>query len=93
MDDKYADDAISTIATNDLFYVVEDGPCDVLRSATAATTAEQLPGFPVTPSALGTIHEDGPSTGQYIVGVLDEGVATTSTKCRIIVHPGLAQKY
>lgn len=89
LDDAYTVNA--SIPVNDLFYVVEQGPCDILNYITASTTEHNLqtPGYPVKSGPTGRLDGAAVTTGDYVLGVVDEHPATTTTATfRIIVEEG-----
>jgi len=86
IDDAYAAGVV--IPQYDLFYVVEEGRCDVDTGTTGALTA----GTAVAFASDGTIGV-APATGEFVLGLVDETISTAAAdddadKC-ILVAPGL----
>jgi meiotically up-regulated gene 157 (Mug157) protein len=84
LDDAYA--AGYSIPANDMFYVVEDGLCDVLAEATYNLTA----GDPVATDAAGLVNGAQAAAGEYIVGRIDVSGTTGSVNVLVHVAAGLA---
>lgn len=82
IDDAFAVGKV--IAANDLFYVVEEGPCNALSSSAASTLAAQCEVSFAAGGRLTTIT--GAST-YYCIGKTDIACNTTSTTILIHVRP------
>ena len=69
----------STIPANDLFYLVVDGPCQMLTSATSSNEAADLvAGGPVTMNGSGKL-DGSPSANNHVIGYCDATSTTTNT--------------
>lgn len=91
---KPIDDAYkvgSTIPARALFWVVEQGFCDVLN-ATQATATTLAVGSRCTVDATGRVAYTEAVDEAYILGIADEKVATTNTAIRVYVESGLARE-
>jgi hypothetical protein len=89
---KPIDDAYTVgfvIAKNDMFYVVDEGPCDVLVTASQTDAAAMSLGLVVTPDANGVLDATAAAAGDFQLGVLDEDPLTASTAYRVYVKSGL----
>lgn len=74
LDDAYTVGA--SIPANDLFYVVENGPCDVL--STVAASGSVSAGEEVSCGATGKLTTNV-AEGQFILGYAMEAIVTNST--------------
>jgi len=84
LDDAYT--AGVTILENDLFYVVESGPCTI----EAESVVVSLPaGTAVTWDAAGQINGARAAAGEYVVGTIDEACSTPSAEVIVLVNEGL----
>ena len=83
----------TSIASHDLFYVVEAGPCDIVACDSATEAAALVVGTLLTTDSGGTVDNAAASTGDYILGVADETPTVSSTAYRVIVHAGLSATY
>lgn len=83
LDDAYT---ISTIAANDLFYVVEAGPCNVRAEASSVSLSA---GDAVASDSSGRINGAAAAEAEYIVGVADAACTTANAEVRIHVIEGL----
>lgn len=86
---KPLDDAYTTgrsIPANDLFFVVEAGPCGVLTDANAISLAA---GSAVATNAAGRIHATAAAAGEYVVGTLDRSAVVSSQEVIVHVNEGL----
>ena len=90
---KPIDDAMkvgAVIPANDLFYVVDEGPCKVENATGAFNLAA---GVTLTPNATGQIGSAACAAGQFSLGVLDQALnnpATTGPSL-IYVTAGIAK--
>lgn len=86
---KPLDDAYTvgqTIPENDLFYVVEAGPCGVLTDANAIA----LPaGSAIATDAAARIHATAAAAGEYVIGTLDRSAVVSSQEVIVHVNEGL----
>lgn len=90
IDDAYA--ASFSIPANDLFYVVEAGRCDVLTCASttgAALYTTSGIGAQMQCSAGSVLAETAAAAGDFVLGILDQTCATTSTLVRVNILEGL----
>jgi len=93
---KPIDDAYTVGVTwpaNAIGYLVEEGPCDALSDASALDTSgssSSAVGSPIQWASGGTIANTVATTGDYVVGHMDETQAATNTAYRVIVQRGLA---
>ena len=84
IDDAYT---ITTIPDDDLFYVVEEGSCDIVSAAGGISSAA---GEAVSSDNLGCIKDNASAAGKYVVGVLQEAAAVAATAYRVRVSAGIA---
>ena len=84
LDDAYA--VGQTIPENDLFYVVELGPCGVLTDANAIALAA---GSAITTDAAGRIHAAVAAAGEYVIGTLDRSAVVSGQEVIVHVNEGL----
>lgn len=73
---KPMDDAMTadkSIVANDLFYVVEEGPCYIVHTSTAASISQHAN---VTVAAGGTLGAAEAGDTEFIIGILDEAATT-----------------
>jgi hypothetical protein len=84
MDDAYV--VGTSIADDDLFYVVEAGPCYVNTEASSVSLSA---GGAVVSDASGLVDGAAPAAGNYICGRIDADCTTTSTAVVIHVEAGL----
>lgn len=87
IDDYYTEKGVSEIPANDLYYVVEEGPCDLMGDASHSLDSDAV-GTPVSVSGSGLI--DSSEDGHFVVGATMEQAdtsATTSIQC--YVRPGI----
>jgi hypothetical protein len=84
MDDVYA--AGLVIAANDLFYVVDGGPCQISSAAVASSIAQH---DLVTCGTDGKLDNGVASVYDFIVGRADAAITTANTASLIWVYPGL----
>lgn len=83
IDDAYT--AGATIDQYDLFYVVEEGYCDVVTESGAVS----LPmGTPVTANSTGTIDGAKAAAGNYVIGTAVQPMWSASTNMTIDVIAG-----
>lgn len=86
---KPLDDAYTvgqSIVANDLFYVVEKGPCTV-RTETVVVSLPR--GTAVAADANGRINGARAAAGEYVVGTIDFACWTTSTDVVVHVNEGI----
>lgn len=85
MDDAYT--AGTSIADMDLFYAVDEGPCYIYTEATTVNLAAH---DPVCADATGYLDGTTATTGDYVIGVIDQASTTTSEAVVVHVHEGLS---
>lgn len=85
LDDMYAEKGVGTIADDDLFYVVEGGPCKVNTGSGSISLAAQAP---VCTDASGYIDGTKAHAGFAAFGVLDAASTSTSTATLVYVNEG-----
>lgn len=82
------DDAMTVgyvIPYNDVFYVVDEGPCDILATSSQTSAAALTLGMIIRAGATGCIGNTAAAAAGYTVGVLDEDPLTASTAYRVMV--------
>jgi hypothetical protein len=79
MDDAYT--VGNTIADDDLFYVVEEGPCWVTSEA---TTYNITAGDALASDASGLVNGAAAAAGEYVVGTAD--LQGTAESTAVVVH-------
>ena len=84
IDDAYA--ASYSIPDNDYFYVVQQGPCDVLSAASAFVGIAHEP---VTPNSAGALHQKRAGAYDFILGTLDADSSAESTAMLVWVDANL----
>jgi len=87
---KPIDDAYTvgfSIPDDDLFYVVEEGLCDILSNASAITSAA---GEAVAVDTAGTLKDNAAAAGKYVIGVLQEAATVAATAYLVRVSGGIA---
>lgn len=86
---KPVDDAYAvglSIAANDLFYVVEAGPCNVTTEASSVSLAA---GAAVATDASGLVNGAAATEAEFIVGTMDAASEAESTAVLIHVLEGI----
>jgi hypothetical protein len=82
IDDYYNEEtALTSIAANDLFYVVDEGPC---YATTAAADASLTHGEPVTCDALGALYKTKAVEGHHEMGQYI-GATTTTEDQKVVI--------
>jgi len=79
LDDAYT--ASKSIASNDLFYAVLSGPCNVKTEASSVNLAQ---GAAVASDASGYINGAAAAAGETVIGVIDQ--ASTTVAESVVVH-------
>jgi hypothetical protein len=79
LDDAYA--GAQVLPQYDLAYVIDEGPCNITTGATAVSLAQHAA---VSSDAVGCVAADATTSGQYVVGVIDE--ASTAESTEVLVH-------
>jgi len=82
MDEKYVDDGITSIAANDLFYVIEAGPTKVLTEASAVSLSAHAA---LATDANGLINGAAAAAGEAVLATLDSAATSTNTATLIFV--------
>ena len=77
-----------TIANGAQFYVVEEGPVDILYETSSVTTSNIVGGL-VQFDGSGYIDDTPATDDDFVVGRLDENPTATNTAYRVMVEGGL----
>ena len=78
IDDFYTEgsDPVSSIPDDDLFYIVEQGPC---YAKTEASSVNLSAGDPIASDNAGLVNGAVAAAGETVLGTIDEDCTTTST--------------
>ncbi len=85
LDDAYV--VGSEIPDNDLFYVVEEGWCDI---RTESSTANLSAHDPIAADGDGRINGAAAAAGEAVIGFIDQATTEESTAVRCWVNGGLS---